>query len=295
MKRLFIVFILFFIGTMFLFSLEFGADFRIGNYAFSHDRVSTDLSFPGDFFDWGLSLYGTQQISDNFRIDFGFFSDQILRNISYTTISYVEGIMSIGIGPFFGYFNPNLEPILKPGISANVKFDFPGLLFVGLRADSTLNTRLIQDYDYIQERTGVNVGFYVPNAICTLSVENKKFTQFISGNDVVDSLLEFAFNSEIYKKNTPYKINVGFAYDILSKTFLAGTAATKQTLGSIVLKTAIEFNITEAVFFTFDLDTSIYTYGYDTLLAITPPLFVFSGHTGIKINIDRFTQLGQVE
>jgi hypothetical protein len=276
-------------------ALEFGADFRFGNLAFSQSRTSTDLTFPGNFLDWGLSFYAGQKISDSLRIDTGFYSDQILRNISYTTISYVEGIMCISVGPFFGYFNSGIDPILKPGISASVKLDFPSVFFIGIGADSTLNTRLTSDLDYIQEKTSVDAGFYVPNAICTLSMNQKKYTQLVStGHEIDDTLLEFSFMSDIYQKNTPYRINIGFAYQLLSKTFIDSGVTVKQSLGSILVTTALEINITEAVFLVVGAETSVYTYGYDALLALKAPFFACNAHAGIKINIDRFIQLGQL-
>jgi hypothetical protein len=275
-------------------TFELGADFRLGNLAFAHDRKIGDLSMPGSYFDWGISVFAGQKISDALRIDVGFYSDPILQNISYTTISYVEGIMNISVGPFFGFFNSDLDPILKPGISATVKLDFPGVFFIGITADSTLNTRLGTDLDYIQERTSVNGGFYVPNAICTFAMNQKKFTQLVSDKQVDDSMLEFLFMSDIYKKNTPYRVDIGFAYQLLTKSFLEGGTTTRYTLGSMLVRTALIISITDAVFLTVGADTSVYTYGYDELLAQKAPFFAFNCHAGIKINFDRFFQLGEL-
>jgi hypothetical protein len=272
-------------------TLEFGADFRLGNLSFAQTRTSGDHSFAGDVLDWGISLFGSQKISDALTIKTGFYSDRVLRNIAYTTVSYVEGIMVIEVGPFFGYFNSELDPILKPGISASVKLDFPGILFIG-----TLNTRLTADLDYIQERTSVNGGFYVENAICTLAMTQKKFTQINKdGNEVDDSLLEFSFLTDLYQKNTPYRVNIGFAYQMLTKSFFEGGTEIKHTLGSILVTSALEFNITEAIFFVVGADASLYTYGYDELLAISAPAFLMNSHAGFRINLDRFAQLGKID
>jgi hypothetical protein len=290
-KIVFGIVILFLVPCFSSFGFEIGADFRIGNLAFSHERSSSDLSFVGDNFDWGISVFADHQLTDALRIDMGFYSDQILRNVAYTTISYVEGFVSFTVGPMFGYFNSNLDPILKPGISALIKLDFPNLLFLGIGADSTINTRLSTDKDYIQEKTSIVGGFYVPNAICTLAMTQKKFTQLLGGIEVDDSLLEFSFLADIYKKNTPYTLNVGFAYQILSKNFVG---VSQQELGSILVKAALEINITEAIFLVVGADASVYTYGYAALIAVPTPFFTFNSHAGIKLNIDRFFQLGQL-
>lgn len=274
-------------------SLEFGAEFRFGNFGFSENRESADLTYEAEDIAWGLAFHVGEKIQDNLRIDVDFRNDPVLRKISYTTISYLESIISLGVGPFFGFLNSEFDPILKPGILAEIKFDFPGLLFAGVRTESTINTRLVTEFDYIQERTIVDLGFYVYNAICTLSMDQKKFTQLVAGGEVVDSLLAFSFDTEIYQKNTPYKVNIGVSYEMLSKYF--STPDVTHSLGAIIMTTGIEFNITEAVFFSFDVDASIYSFGYDELLALSSAPFLINGRCGIKVNIDRFIQLGRIE
>ncbi len=277
-------------------SLEFGADFRMGNLAFQHDRSSGDLTFPGTALDWGIALFGSQKVSDTLNVKMGFYMDPILRNIAYTTISYTEGIMVVEVGPFFGFLNSEWSPILKPGISASAKVDFPGILFLGLGADCTLNTHIRNTLDYFQEKTSFFGGFYVENAICTLSLSKLNFTQIHKdGYEMNDSLLDISFLADLYQKNTPYKLNMGFAYQVLTKAFYLSGGTVKHTLGSILVSSALEINITEAVFLVIGAEASLYTYGFDDLLALSMPPFLMNGHAGIRVNIDRFLELGRIE
>ncbi len=86
-------------------ALDIGIEGWAGNLAFRTDRAPTDKSFPGADYPWGVSGYAVQSLADNVGFEAGFFSDPVMRNISYTLFSYSEKILTIGVGPFFGFFN----------------------------------------------------------------------------------------------------------------------------------------------------------------------------------------------
>lgn len=279
------------------FSLEIGFDYRIGNLALAIDRSKSDTAFDGmDFSAWGLNFYADHKINDNVTIKTSFLNDPVLRNIAYTQFFYRESILNIGVGPFFGFFNSGLDPILKPGISTNVQLELPGILFVSFRADSTQNSRLNLDGDYTQERTDIKFGFYVPNAICTINLLNRQFTQKSGTEEIVDSLNEYSFKTEIFQKNTPYKLYLSFGLENLGKVWISETEDTvKQYLNSFLIGTGMEMNITRAFYFYLDVFHSIYTWGDQALLGIQSPGpggYMFRGWAGFKIDIDQLIPQG---
>jgi len=282
---------LFSLNSFSSFSLEIGAGFHIGNLGFTHERTSDQTGFDGSNYPWGLSLYGTQPIADNFILNSGFYMDPILRNTVYTIFTYRERFFSIGVGPFFGPFNSKTS-LLKSGISTSVRIELPGVAFLSFRADSSIGGRLTQDGDYIQERSDASIGYYVRNAICSLNLLTRKYTQKTTSGEVIDSTIEYSFKTDIFQKNIPYKVLLTFGYRKTSKTFIENNASVSHTLGSILVNTRIDVELTTFLKFIVDLENSIYTFGQDELLGISNPGpggYLFNLNAGFSIDVDKLS------
>ncbi len=279
------------------FALDAGLNFRIGNLAFKSDRTIDNTTFTGTDYLYGLSLFTTASISDNFSFESGFFNDAILKNISYTIFNYRQKFITIGVGPFFGFFN-STSTILKSGISTAILLELPGIAFLQFRSDSTIGGRLIETGDYVQERNNISLGYYVKNAICSINLHSKKYIQKAnSTTETVDSLTEYSFKTEVFQKNMPYTIDIAFAYQTLKKEFITSSSTTKHTLNSIVLKTKLKFFIEEFLTLYTDLDSSIYTFGEDALLGISNPGpggYLFRLNTGFTVNLDKIVKLDRL-
>lgn len=273
------------------FSFDIGVEFDIGNLGFSDARKSTEEDLvPVN--KWGFAIYGSENISDTLSISTGFYLDPILNYVSYTLLTYNQEFLSLGVGPFFGFFN-TATSILKPGISTAIRVDLPGALFVSFRSDSTIGGRMVQEGDYLQERSDVAAGFYVKNAICSLNLLTKSYTLRKTTQEIVDSFTEYSFKTDIYSKYAPYTILLSFGYQKLSKSFINVTTRDTviHSLSSLVLGTKLNIHFTDIITFDVDLESSIYSFGFagDQLLTITSPGplgFLFHVSTGIKINLD---------
>jgi hypothetical protein len=265
------------------FALDLGVQTWLSNLGFSTDRASTDTTFPGQKYFWGLSLYGTQSISDTINFETGFYSDPILRNISYTLFSYNQKVLSVGVGPFFGFFN-DTSTLLKSGISTAIKLELPGILFVSFRSDSSIGGELVQPGDYLQERNDISFGFYVPNAICTLSLNSRSFEQKTAALDtVIDSLTEYSFTTNIFQKNVPYRLIVSMALQNLTRSYVV--AAATSTLSSIVIGTEVDASLGKSMLLQIGFDGSVYSFGQGNLVG-SDPYFLFHAFAGIKLSVD---------
>ena len=209
-------------------ALTVGADFRIGNLQLERDRKAGQTTFAGDQYPIGGALYATETLADQLRLDAGFYFDPILRNVSYSLFSYQQSLFTLTVGPFFGFFNAP-GSILKSGISSGVRVELPGIAFVSFRADSTIGGRLVEVGDYLQERSELTAGFWVPNAIGTVSLRSKSYTEKRANSEVVDSLTEYEFATQVFQKNVPYRVEIALGYHDLSKSFVA--ASTTYTPG----------------------------------------------------------------
>jgi len=270
--------------------LEIGTAFHIGNLAFEKARTSDQTGFDGTSFPWGIDAFINQDVSSQLDLHTGFYMDPILKNISYTLFSYQQNFFSIGVGPFFGLFNSS-SSILKPGISTSIRLDFPGIIFVSFRADSSIGGRLVQTGDYLQERSDISIGYYVRNAICSVNIKSKKYTAKSSAGELVDSLTSYSFSTDIFQKNMPYKILLSFGYQKLTKIFIEGDTTAEHTLGSLVIANNLDIFINDYLTVFIDLESSVYSFGSGVLLGISNPGpggYLFNASTGVTLNLDAF-------
>ena len=113
------------------------------------------------------------------------------------------------------------------------------MVFGRLSADSSIGGRLISSGDYLQEKSILGVGFYIPNAICEASMTTKTYTEKTSSGEKVSKLQEYAFSTDIYQKNRPYRFELTFAYQTRTLSFIEA-ATTEHTFNSLILGTRVE-------------------------------------------------------
>jgi hypothetical protein len=168
-----------------------------------------------------------------------------------------------------------------------VQLTIPGVMFTRLLFDYSLGSVLLEDGDYSQNRNELSVGFYVPNAICSLILESKKFyEQRTATLDVVDSLLRYSFQADIFQKNAPYRLLFSLAYETLQKKFFDGATNPVHTLNS--LKAGVELSVDLARFLTimFGLDSALLTMGDGLLSGVQNPAYLFQAYSGFTLNFE---------
>ncbi len=294
-RILLVSFVLLFASIAAGFSLDIGTSFHIGNLNFEKTRVSGDTGFTGTTFPWGIDAFINQNISDGLNLHTAFFMDPILRNISYTLFTYRQNFFSIGVGPFFGIFN-STATVLKSGISTAVRLELPGIMYLSFRADSSIGGRLIQDGDYIQERSDVSFGYYIRNAICSLNLLTKRYTMKTAAGESIDSLTEYSFKTDIFQKNVPYQVLLSLGFHKLSKLFVESGSTIDHSLGSLVIGTKVDVFLNDYLALVFVLDSSVYSFGMGTLVGVSNPGpggYLFKASTGITLNIDNIPRKNQ--
>lgn len=287
MKKTYIFIIVLLTVATAVFSLEIGTSFHIGNLAFAKDRTSAETVFDGRSFPWGIDAYVNHWVNEQIGVHTGYYMDPIMRNTVYTRFTYKYSFLQLSVGPFFGLFNSRAT-LLKSGISTSVKLEFPGIVYIRFRTDSSIGGRIVQTGDYLQERNDLAFGFYVPHAICSLSLQTKKYTEKVAAGETVDSLYIYSFSTDVHQKNVPYKVLVTFAFHQLSKTFIETAGTTVNSLNSIVAGFTVDVDLTDYLTLVAGLDSSIYTFGTNALLGVTNPGpggYLFNATAGIKLNI----------
>jgi hypothetical protein len=271
------------IGAGVSFGLDLGVETWVGNLGFRTDRESSDTRLPGSNYFWGISVFGTHAIADNVNLETGFYSDPVLRNLTRTIFTYDAKFLTVGIGPIFGLFNDLGTPI-KSGLSASVRLEYPGVVFLSLRSDSSIGGSLVQVGDYAQVLTNVTLGLYLNNAICTLAMNTRSFEQKAESQNVTDRLTEYTFATELYKKNVPYRIRIWMAYQDLSRSYIS-LSTTTATLGSVILGTRVEVTLAGPMVLQAGIEGNVYSFGLGSLTG-GDSTFLFRSYAGLKLNLD---------
>jgi hypothetical protein len=223
------------------------------------------------------------------RFETEYVYDPVLRNIITTRFINKWDLFSFGVGPFFGILNyVDKWWVPKFGISSFFHIEWPGVLFFEIRIDNSTFDQLREDGDYLQEMSNLSFGIYVPHAICTFNILSKQFIQRENGENSRDLTTEYQFATDIFKKNVPFRIVIGFSY--LLQTRENGAAGTTDTLASVILGLRLDMNVTD--FFTLTLDTrnSLYSFGLDGLLGEEISGwsgYLFKADLGFSLNISK--------
>ncbi len=266
--------------------LELSTRFDLGNLGFQLNRAPTDATYSGTDYFWGGNVEVTHGFSERMAIRAGVSRDTVLRNLAYAMVFYNLDYLSMGIGTVQG-FNSTDGSVLKPGLASSVQLTFPGVMFARLQFDTSLGSLPLEPGDYTQNRNELSVGFYARNAICSLTLESKKFYELQAAETVVDSLMRYSFAADIFKKNTPYRLLFSLAYQTLQKKFVS--AASVHTLSSVMAGVQLSIDLTRFLTIMLGADSALLTFGEDQLAGLQNPApggYLFQASTGFKLNFE---------
>lgn len=322
MKRtapIIVVFIL--VAGLPLGALELGTFFDIGNMSFPETPLTT-TDFPSDSYPWGLTVTGRQVINEGMEINFGYTNDRVVNHLVHSTFIYNGEFFSIGAGPAFGVLNSTTTP-LQPGMSTESRVAWPGKLFLSFDMFSSIGYRLSSPGDYSQSKNNLTIGFYVPNAICTVGMDQKSYTEVVSTyGEGTDKQTDFSFKADIFQKNVPFRVLIGLIYRQHSKEYMRnlidGTlthtppddpafslaitpSSLKESLNSILLQSKVTFQVTPYLTLMVDAHSNLFSFGKitndetdaDDLMSIPstlPDSFLFEVKVGFTFDLDAWKE-----
>ncbi len=271
--------------------LELATEARAGNLfiPWSQDAATVGV-FPADNLFWGAAVSVSDSVGDSLSYRIGYETDPVLRHLVSVLLTYDLGFAQFSAGPFLGALNSREAP-LKGGLSTSLRLEWPGRVFGSIRSDSSLGGALFAAGDYIQETTEISAGWYVYNAICTLSMLTKKFyIQETAALMTQDRLARYTFDVNVYRKGAPLILVWTLGYQALSKTWDDGTPET-DTLGSVILGARADWRVARKLRVTARLETSVFAFGSDGLSGQSPDpgAFLFDAGLGVIYRIGEGT------
>jgi len=264
--------------------LELGGFFGNFGLPWTGETAIVDAQYPANLWLYGGQAAFIQSLGDNFSLRAEYETDPVLRNIVRGVISYETGMASISAGPLVGVLNTPATP-LKAGIDIGFKLEVPGLAFFSALVESSMGAGMVASGDYSQERSELSAGWYVYNAICTVSMLSRRFTRILdSGEALVDSSSDYSFAVDVHKKGAPYRVMADLGYRSMTRSYPDDTI---DGLGAIVLGATISADISPLITLKGGLDSGVYVFGLEELAGRgpAPESFIFSSSLGVTVHL----------
>ncbi|MFA6507353.1 MAG: hypothetical protein WCT14_14740 [Treponemataceae bacterium] len=269
-------------------ALELSSSFALGNLSFDNTAASS-IGMAGDAFagtwTYGGFLSAAEKIGDSVSFSAGFERDSILRNVVFTRVGFDAGFAKLSVGPFFGPFNAE-GSVLSSGISTNLRLEMPGVIFGSFRSDSTIGAGLAAPGDYVQERSEVLIGFWVPSIMISARLASQSFTyKKASDLTTVDERTRYEFVADTFKKNVPYTIRLNIGYENLKRSYVGATSATTYVdeLGAAILGLETSMQFSDVIRVSIGAEGALYAWGIGDLGSPATSLPFFTAHVGLTL------------
>jgi hypothetical protein len=265
-------------------ALDIEAGGFFGNFGlpWAGEAAMTEVQYPANLWLYGGQAAFVQDLGENFSLRVEYETDTVLRNIVRGVVSYETGIASISAGPMVGALNTPAT-LLKAGIDIGFRLDVPGMVFFSTQVESSMGAGMVASGDYSQERSELTAGWYVYNAICTVSLLSKRYTRILdSGDALVDASNDYTFSVDVHKKGAPYRIIADLGYRSMTRAYPDDTV---DGLGAVALGAKVSADISPMVTLDASLDSGVYVFGLENLAGRgpAPESFIFS--TGLALTI----------
>jgi hypothetical protein len=183
--------------------------------------------------------------------------------------------------------SPNNPGLIRPGISAYIRWNLSTIGYVSLDALAPLYSPSSTADDFYQARRRLQLGFYIPNIIATFSVAKKEFILSTDEGEEADVMVEYATEAEVFQKNIPYRISLRFAYQDYRKFFEEEIGTTRQALGALVFGTGVQWDLDGRGSYYINLDSGVYTFGRLALLGeFSESAYLFRAQTGFSYSLN---------
>lgn len=279
-------------------AVDIGANFQMANMGFPWDQTTpTTAAYSPLEFIYGGNLTISQKVMDSLHLVTEYSLDATQRSMLEALVRYDASVLQIGLGPIFGVFN-NLDSPLTAGIASSVRVDVPGVVFMSFRNHSSLGADLSAIGDNTQELSEIRLGWYVRNAICSVSMQTRSFKVQESASLVTtDSYADYCFQVDIYKKNQPYNLLLNLGYRAISKEFSNAGTSTKDSLGLVIV--GFQCTIRPSAFYdiVLGLDSAVYSFGFDDMALHGPDMdssYLFSAKIGFNIRTEAIPKKAKV-
>lgn len=270
--------------------LELTSSLFLGNLAFDTEAV-TSLGSADDAFEpnwaYGGILSVSERVGENITFAAGFERDPTLRNLIFTRVGFDAGFAKLSVGPFFGPFNAE-GSILTSGISTSLRLELPGVVFGSFRSDSTIGAGLAAPGDYVQQRSEVTVGVWVPNVLLSARLATDSFT-YKEASDLTleDERIRYEVIADTFKKNVPYTVRLNIGYENLKRSYIGATSADTEVdeLGAALIGLELALQATSMLKISLGAEGALYAWGIGDMGSPGTDAVLFTARAGVVLTL----------
>lgn len=267
-------------------ALEISSEATVGNLNFDTDADSSIGAASGAFegaWNVGGLLSATERIGESVSFSAGFERDSIVRNIIFTRVGFDAGFARLSVGPFFGPFNAE-GSVLSSGISTNLRLEMPGVVFGSFRSDSTIGAGLAAPGDYVQEKSEVIIGFWVPNLLISARLAADSFTyKEAAALTTVDERTRYEFVAEAFKKNVPYTVKLNIGYENLKRSYVGTASSVVDELGAAMVGLRVSAQLSDFLRVSAGAEGALYAWGIGELGSPETTAALFTAAAGVTL------------
>jgi hypothetical protein len=268
--------------------LELNSSIAMGNMFFNTGRSTAIGAAEGSFTEnWAYSanLSAVERIGENVTFSAGFERDAVLRNEVFTRVGFDAGFAKLAVGPFFGPFNVD-GSVLTSGISTSLRLEMPGVMFGSFRSDSSIGAGLAAPGDYVQEKSEILVGFWVPNIMISARLASESFTfKKLAALTTVDERTRYEFIFDIYKKNLPYTVRLNFGYENLMRSYVYAADSDDDEIGAAIIGMDVAMQLNEAMKVSAGAEGALYVWGIGDIGSPSTNAAMYTIRVGLTWNI----------
>ena len=235
---LFAVFFLFFAGAM---ELEVIAG--TGNMAFDPEGKEplggSIKDFEGNnYFTGSLNIKGDPRGFFSYNVRFE--RDLILQNCLSGKITFDTDYLYLEAGPFAAMCE-NTENQISAGVLGSIRLAYPGKIFLSGHIMQSFDSLLGLKGDKALGEFGGELGFWFSNFIPVLSINMKSYSREADNSvKLRDDLIRLQAKGDIFIKNFPIILKLGFSYDIFTRTYTEdGAPRQVETIEELKAMTAL--------------------------------------------------------
>jgi hypothetical protein len=259
--------------------IEFIGGINYLSYNTEEKAKQDDEIFTGSPFLSGR-LRLKDSLTDKLGYNFTFERDNIFQNtlsgILYTSLDS----FNVEFGVFIGICN-NFEFPLDFGIRGGLEYFIPGILTLSIKGLSTIAYQYESFDKSYREAIEVNLGFWTPNIIFTLSVGIKNFTRQINDSlELQDDQRRILFSADVYAKNVPYTLRLDLGLETLTRVYIGKNSSEADMFNALFAGLEFNWQYSKPFRFIAGFELPVYLWADELMLSPAFGDFIYKAHAG---------------
>ncbi|GBU27181.1 hypothetical protein R84B8_00707 [Treponema sp. R8-4-B8] len=292
MKRLFLpifVFLLLAGGAGLLGAFEIEVIGGMNGFTFQPDKTSayTEPYEETQFTPYPYLLANIafrHNISESLNWSVSFERDNLLQNSINALFGAKTDFFNVRFGPFLGFVDDFTIPDV--GIIGNLELNLPGIVSLSISGSSTLGSQYEFTSHTYRETAGVKLGFWIQNAIPSLSANIKFLSRQIDESVVVDdTLFKYYFTLELFTKNHSISGFINLGYQTYKRVYKKDTGDFSDELSSWLVGFDVSWQVFRLLCIKAGVEIPLFMSAVEPMTVTQEPLLSLRVYAGVVLSI----------